>query len=269
MIHEGDIGRDRSPTNLRRRGHRGQSFDAFYDLLLAADPDPDVPPRRLPAGRGDERAVGARRPARPGEQAREHLRDPRGHCGGRRAAAASPRAPGSRSRICRPPRRTTQALRAARGGDEPRGLPVPGHLHARSRTSTRTTCCRRSSTGSSRRSTPPASRRRTAGRTIVLASLIAARGRTARRLLQGLAGLPQPPRPRAVGERPAAVRRDRRLRHRQHSHRVDDRRASAPTPATRTTPTCTPACRSARSATPATSRSTRRCTPPTAPGCSS
>ena len=31
----------------------------------------------------------------------------------------------------------------------------------------------------------------------------------------------------------------------------------------------TPACRSARSATPATSRSTRRCTPPTATGCSS
>ena len=73
----------------------------------------------------------------------------------------------------------------------------------------------------------------------------------------------------AHGRAAPAVRRDGRLRHGQHAPRDDDRRRARGRRQPATTPTCTPACRSDRSRTPATSRSTRRCIPPTVRGCSS
>ena len=162
MIHEGDTGSDIS-QNLVDEGVTA-SYDAFYDLLLAGEPRARVPPRRLPARRGDERAVGARRPARPREQAREHLRHPRGHLPARRARRDLARAPASRSRSSRPPPPTARELRPARGGDDASRAACSRRRTRSIPASTRTACSRRSSTASSSRSTAPAFRPTSAGR---------------------------------------------------------------------------------------------------------
>ena len=193
-------------------------------------------------------AGGARRAARPREQAREHLRHPRGHVAARRARRRSPRAPASRSRSSRPRPPTAGELRPARRGDEPRGLAVPGDVHVRPRH-------RRA------RRAPDAGRPRVRG------------ARQRRRARRG--ALDDDPHVASIIQREAgsnattSTRCSRVIQNRldqgmqasrwtprsqygtrQHAHRVDHRRGARGRDATRATPTRTPACRSARSRNP-------------------
>ena len=265
MIHEGDTGSD-IPQNLVDEDVTA-SYDAFYDLLLPAEPRARVPPRRLPARRGDERAVGARRPARPGDQAREHIRHPRGHRPARRARRDLRGRRASRSRSCRPP----PPSRPRTTGCRPRPRPSRASCSRRRtrsiRAPTRTTRSRRSSTASSRRSTAPGVPGRPALEDAsCLASIVQREAgsnlddfpKVARvfqnRLDQGM-NL-ESDATVAYGTGNTAHRVDHRRRARGRVEPVQHLRA--PRPADRTD-------RQPR----ATSRSTRRCTPPTARGCSS
>ena len=162
--------------------------------------------------------------------------------------------------------RASRELRPARGGDEPRGLPVPGDVHARSgpRRARRAADPRGPPVRGARRGRRRADRALEDDRARL--DRAARGGAQPRGLLQGRARLPEPPRPAHEALR---VRCHGGLRHGQHPPVVRRPTPSAPTRRTRTTPTCTRASRSGRSRTPATSRSTRRCIPPTARGCSS
>ena len=255
MIHDGDTGSDIA-ENLVDEGVTA-SYDAFYDLLLEQSPEPEFHPGayQLAEQMSAQAALDALR--RSGQQAREHVRDPRGHgparrarrhlrghrhpargaAGGgsraaRRTTGSPPRRRRSRASCSRRPTRSTRARRARRAADarEPQfealdaaGVPVDQRWkHGRARLD-------RPARGRVRTS-------RTSRRSPACSRTASTRASTSS---------PTRPSPTAPATRTPCGRPTR----------------SAPTRPTSTTPTRTPACRSGRSATPATSRSTRRIHP--------
>ena len=261
-IKSGDDGSD-DREQPGRRPAWSKTYDAFYSPAVAPESGGAVPARRVQAREADERAAALAALQDPSSRVDNTAVIPEGTAekdilqtvadatkiplADLQAAAATPAAYGV------PAEATTLE-----------GLPVPGDVHVRAGddgAEAIKTMVDRMFQSLDEAGVAPANRWKH-GRARVDR---AARSGPEGRLSQGLARLPQPARP---GLEPA-VGRDRRLRDRPHRPGDDDRRRARRRRRTRTTRTRTPACRSGRSRTRATWRSTRCCIPPTAPGCTS